>query len=757
MPSFDRAPRAALRALVVSVLAVAPASLAAQNSCVGDSTDVEVRGLEFRGNRALGDRELSLRVQTTPSAWLKRTIGIGGTKRCFSPTVLWRDALGLRRYYQSRGFLGATVDTSTQRSRRGVRAIFTINEGAPTLLTRYDVTGLDGLPDSADIMRRLRLRVGERWDLGFFQADIDSIQSRLRNAGYFRATVFSPARDSDPASRTAQASITVIPGKPARFGDPDVVVTPAANRTQQISDETVKRLLGIRPGTLFSDDAIRDAQRNLFQIGTYRQLEVQADPNQPSDTIVNYTVRLTEDYMHNIDSEFGWATLDCFRTRVQYTNKNLFGSARRMELTGQATKLGYAKPFHTWPTRDFCNVKLGSQLGIADDQFSDSLHYFLGATFRQPRLLGTRVTPALSIYSERRGEYRAYLRHTELGGDVSGSLDLADRMPLRIGYSIEYGYTIAPDAALCALFNRCDPGSRDFLKARRPLGVASLGLSRVRTDNPLSPTRGTTFRAELRSAQPWLLTPDTQSFNKATADIAHYLPIGRNVLALRLRGGAVRGRQFAGSLDFIPPQERLYAGGPTSVRGFQQNELGEVVYLTKPRDDVDSTEVAPGQFTYFVRADTADDGGITLRNPERTAPLGGNSLVVANVEFRTRLPFLLPNLLQFMAFVDGGDVWSRGGTLNLKWTPGLGVRASTPIGPVQVNVAQNVAEREAGQLFYNPDVSTLACATPGNNLVYTRTGGQLEQVGTGACPSYKPGKRTGFRRLTFTFSIGSDF
>jgi outer membrane protein assembly factor BamA len=477
---------------------------------------------------------------------------------------------------------------------------------------------------------------------------------------------------------------------------------------------------------------------------------------------VKYTVRLTEDYMRQLDSEFGWATLDCFRTRLQYTDKNAFDSARRLELTGQATKLGYGNPFENWPTRDFCNAsatKLGPELGIADDQFSESVQSFVGATMRQPRLLGTRVTPALSIYSERRGEFRAYLRRTQLGGDFSATRDLGERMPLRLGYSIEYGRTEAPDAAMCALFNRCDAQSRDFLTVQRPLGIASLSLSRVRTDNPLSPTRGSTFRAELRSAQPWLATPDSQSFNKGIGDLSYYVPVGRNVVALRVRGGVVLGRRFevANVTDFIPPQERLSAGGPTSVRGFQQNELGEVVYIAR-RSDVDSVQTAPGQFRFFVNEHRDSLGQLdSLPNPERTAPLGGNSLFVANLEFRTRLPFLFPNVLQFTAFVDGGDVWSRGGTFQMKWTPGLGIRASTPIGPVQVNIAQNTPTREAGPLFFNPDVSTLACATPNNNLSYTRVAGELVQVGTGSCPNHTPPARRGFQRLTFTFSIGSDF
>jgi hypothetical protein len=128
-----------------------------------------------------------------------------------------------------------------------------------------------------------------------------------------------------------------------------------------------------------------------------------------------------------------------------------------------------------------------------------------------------------------------------------------------------------------------------------------------------------------------------------------------------------------------------------------------------------------------------------------------------------RDPFLLPELLQYTFFVDGGDVWTRGSTRHiLKWTPGFGVRALTPVGPVQVNVAYNQYQRDAGQIFYNPNVTTLACATPGNTLTYTRgttTSGQLVSTSDAICPGtfVPPVRSFWYQKLTFTFSIGPTF
>src|SRR5207237_4132608 len=104
---------------------------------------------------------------------------------------------------------------------------------------------------------------------------------------------------------------------------------------QHIADRVVRRVLRISPGDPYSEHAIVDAQRNLFQLGAYRHIEVAPRPDSlqpPGDTIVQLEVRLTEDYMRQLDSELGWATLDCGRVRLQYTDKNLLGTARRLEL-----------------------------------------------------------------------------------------------------------------------------------------------------------------------------------------------------------------------------------------------------------------------------------------------------------------------------------------------------------------------------------------------------------------------------------------
>lgn len=766
---------AALRAATIALFAIAACAATAARAQAQDITcepgDLEVRDLKFEGNRAFDDDDLALRVTTTPSSWGRRNLRLWfAVKRCLNRSELARDRIWLQAYYQNRGYYKVQVDTAVQPlGRDAVRVIFIIKEGDPLRLDEYTVTGLDGIPDSADIMRRLQLKVGQPFDILLFGADMDTIIRRLRDAGFYRASTI-PGYEWDTAGvARAEASITVIPGKRARFGrDSFDIEGVSARRGRQIDTSVVRRVMGIAPGAVYSDRAITQAQRNLFQLGTYQHIEVAPLPDSlqpPGDTIVRLAVRLTEDYMRQLDSEFGWATLDCGRVRLLFTDKNFLETARRLEVTGQVSKLGFGDPVATPFTKDVCTA--GKLSPLEEDPFSVKMHYFTSIAIRQPRLLGTRWVPTLSVYSERRGEYKAYLRSTQVGADLSALRDVGDRMPLRLAYTFEYGSTRADAPALCALFNRCDEASRAQIQDTASLGVASATLARIRTDNVISPTRGTTLRTELRSsASKWLGTSDSLFFNKGTGDVAWYQPLGwSNVLAVRLRGGAVLSRRFRLSdpSGQIPPQERLYAGGPTSVRGFQQNELGSLVYIARNNDvQIDSTTLPSGdkEYRFSLRPDVP---GVfdTDTTPDRAVPLGGNSLFVANFEYRIRDPFFFPNLLQYTLFIDGGDVWSRdkrGG--RMKWTPGLGVRALTPVGPVQVNVGWYGDRRESGPIYFNPDVTRLACASPGNNLVYTRdpTTGQFVTTGGECIPSYSPPTRDRwYQKLTFTFSIGPDF
>jgi hypothetical protein len=349
--------------------------------------------------------------------------------------------------------------------------------------------------------------------------------------------------------------------------------------------------------------------------------------------------------------------------------------------------------------------------------------------------------------------------------------ELKGGIPFRLAYTFEYGNTQAQPGMLCAVFNRCDSRDREAIEANLPFAVASASLARVRTDNPVGPTRGTSLRMELRSSSRLIGSARDLQFSKGTIDGAWYLPFAGGTLATRLRFGAVIGTKLSFNRNvqfFVPPQERLYAGGATSVRGFQQNELGSLVYIAQDRPDtVAIPDSAPGKVMFVVDS--------VRQRVLRRVPVGGNSLVVGNIDYRFRTPFL-PDLLQFSVFTDAGEVWNRGytserfGFRRLRWTPGVGIRVFSPVGPIQVNAAYNPYGYPLGPIYFDaPPVeqpgggvlAPLYCVSPNNRLPMLRDAdGQLNGLqAQGSCPAnFAPTRQNNFfNRLTFTFSIGPDF
>lgn len=761
--------RTLLVALAGFVPLLTPRAEAQDLSC--GRRDVEVVGLSFVGNKAFTDAQLALRVITTPSDLFRRTLHAPwGARRCLNHDELRKDVARLRTFYRGLGFYSAAVDTVVKPERASaVTVTFIIDEGPPTLVDSLSITGLDSVAERDDILRDLNLAAGKRFGLVPLLADIDTIKARMRNAGYPDVDVLN-GYNVRAAEQRAEVNLTVLPGPRARFGTIEVEITPGPGKEHgEIPSGVVRRLVDIDSGSLYSDRALENAQRNLYGTGAYRHVEVAAvldSAPTPRDTLVPVRVSVVEDLMRQVNSEVGWATLDCFRTAVQYADKNFLSTARQLEVSGRLSKLGFARPTSWSVARNSLCHEL-----TKDSLTSNILNYSLNATLRRP-VIGGRAVTTYSLYREVRGEYLAYLRTTLIGGEAALTRNVAWRTPIRLGYALEYGRTNAQAALLCAVFSRCTADEQKQVSDPLPFAVASFAISRDRTDNPLNPSSGTVMRTELRGSSHLFGSDPTLTFFKTTADgVAYHSVFGGMVVAARLRGGIIVGGATAHGAKLPPPQERLYAGGATSVRGFQQNQLGQVVYLV---DNFDTTTVggAPGDTVEFTT---------TAARPVRVVPVGGNSLVVANLDLRFRDPFF-PDLLQYTLFTDAGDVWTRQigkpnfGFDHLYYTPGVGVRYFSPVGPIQLNMGYNPYGARPGVAYFEGPVGTqdeaqpLYCVSPrAANVTIPRyakdpSTGTYTQVADGVtCPeTYHPALSNSgfgrfFNRLTFTLSIGSDF
>ena len=182
-------------------------------------------------------------------------------------------------------------------------------------------------------------------------------------------------------------------------------------------------------------------------------------------------------------------------------------------------------------------------------------------------------------------------------------------------------------------------GTRDF----RLIGLP-LGITRDRRDDRLDPRGGSFVAAEL---MPFRGFGGTASGARFTLDARAYRPLGdRLTLALRAQAGALGGAD----LSEAPPDYLFFSGGGGTVRGQPYQAL-----------------------------DVAVPGGRT----------GGRGFAALSVEARARLT----DTLGLVAFADAGLIAADPGLSSGDWHAGagLGLRYSTPLGPLRLDVAGPVA------------------------------------------------------------------
>jgi len=665
-----------VRALLVAV-ALGVGTVGAQ-----EPADLVVRKLDFDGNRAIPDEVLRTAISTTNSSWfatafLVRWFGLG-EKRYFNEQEFRRDVVRLQVLYRRSGYPHVAVDTTVRREPQNIYITFHITEGEPIVVRSLEILGIDSLPDWLQRRARLDLplRTGDPFNRYAMQASADSITRRLKDRGYPDARVYS-AFESDRDAGLASVQLDVVPGNRAVVGEVSVV------GAQRIEPSLVRNLLVARPGRRYSQDELFQSQRNLYGSDLFRFATVNIDSAkyQPGADSVPLVVQVNEGRRRRIRGGLGYGTEDCFRGSLGWTSRNFLGSnGRILDLTSRISKVGVGDPFDWGLADNICGTSSEDPIG------SSRVNYSLGASLRRPAFLSSNNTLAVSVYTERRSEFKVYLRR-ETGTTVTLSRESPRRRnPLSLSYNLSYGRTEATDASFCASFNACTGDVVDLLRQNRVLATVTGIASFPRVNNPLDPSRGSLKSVEVTVSSRVLGSASFQQFTRVVGDASWYRPLSRDiVLSWRVRGGII----FAPTVDvatqrgnFIPPEQRFYAGGPNDVRGFERNELGPVVYVV-PSSHVDSS------------------GGNIDPDRVQVSPTGGNTLAVANVELRVPSP-VFSNRLRLAAFVDAGGAWQRGANSTdpvVRVTPGIGVRLNTPLGPARLDVAYNPYRLQSGPLF----------------------------------------------------------
>jgi translocation and assembly module TamA len=479
-------------------------------------------------------------------------------------------------------------------------------------LFRLRTVAIDGaVPD--DVRAKLGIASG---DVALAEKVLNA-QSRLRSAlgedGFPLASVETPVAVADAKDPVLDVTIAVHAGPRADIGEIRL------NGLDQVNEEFVRKRLLVHPGEPFSPSRIERTRTDLLSLGVFSGVTVRNADALDAQGRIPLIFDLQERPRHGVGLGAAYSTDLGGSAKITWSHRNFLGDAEQLNLSAAATGLG----------------------GTA----SQGLGYNVTAQLIKPDFLWRDQSLAGNV------------------GAINQKLEAYDQDALMSGVSLNRKFSALWSAGIGVSAERERILQEGLTHDYTLLGLPLSGqFNNTGVSNPLDDS--------LRGVRATLTVTPTESFgpNNATfvilqANASSYFDLastgwtatGRSVVALRvLMGSAIGAAPFS-----LPPDQRFYGGGSTTVRGFRFQSIGP-------------------QF--------ADQ-----------KPIGGTSIDAATIELRQRLA----GDLGMAAFVDAGQVGTTSVPLQTKVFvgAGLGMRYYTPIGAIRVDVAVPVNKQPGSDTF----------------------------------------------------------
>jgi len=417
--------------------------------------------------------------------------------------------------------------------------------------------------------------------------------SALHDAGYAFAQVSAPYALADDANHTLGVTYTVNSG-------PHVDIGPISfNGLTRTREAFLRRHIKLRRGQPFSDAALSSARDSLLGLGVFSSVTPVPAKSEIPPGQVPITFRVTEQKRHAVNLGGSYATDSGFSLSASWEDRNLFRNAETLTITGSIS--GFGGSATPSPGYDLTAI------------FAKPDYYIPSQTLT---LTGEALKQSLTAYNQ-----------TALLASAILSRPLAKH--LNGSYGIRFITENIQQEGM----------SRDYVLLQLPLS-----LTYDSTDSVFEPSKGYRANVSLTPTKP--LAGGSGEYVIVEASGSTYLAIepgARGILALRALLGTIQGAsQFQ-----VPPDERFYAGGTGTVRGYSYQTIGPLF-----PDDL---------------------------------PEGGIAIDAATMEFRQRIF----GSFGIVPFVDAGQVSAHSAPFagSVSIGAGLGLRYYTSIGPLRVDFA----------------------------------------------------------------------
>jgi outer membrane protein assembly factor BamA len=435
-------------------------------------------------------------------------------------------------------------------------------------------------------------------------------------------------------------------------------------------ESLVRQALRLREGELYRPELARQSEDALLRLGIFSSVSITpADPELP-ERVKDVVVTVAERMPQELALSAGIGTGEGARGAFEYGYRNLFGYAVSLSL----------------------RVQLAFQFFFQDRELQDAIT----ALSLQDRLerrvtIGLLVPHIPGLRDVRGGLDLVHLRDNfrDFGLDKNGAVLTFTYQPDRrfqgsISTELEQNTVgLFAGQALSEYLMRPDVVNDQRIQRllRVPDGVSAIAsvrgvFSLDLRDSAFTPSDGLYASLALEWAHTILTArPDDFShFLKATVTVNGYVPVAAGwVLALQARGGRVLHLESASRTY---PNRAYFLGGVDSLRGFLQDQV-------IPQDQVEAID--------------------RDRAMMPTSPLTPASVVRTGDFFyvgRAELRFPIAGDLQGGVFADFGNVWAFADAMELedlvrvRVSAGLGLRISTPVGPIAADYGVNLTRRE---------------------------------------------------------------
>jgi outer membrane protein insertion porin family len=563
----------------------------------GDVT--KIHQINIIGNKAFKETDLlQLFVLQTPG-WLTWY-----TKNDqYSKQKLSGDLETLRSYYLNNGYLEFNID-STQVSitpdKKDIYITINLTEGEKYTVSDVKLGGEMLLPE-AEFRRLIQLQPGETFSRERLSESTKKITDRLGNEGYAFANA-NAVPELDQTAKRVALTIMIDPGRRVYVRRINI------SGNTRTRDEVVRREMRQLEGAYYDSDKIQKSKQRLDRLGYFSEVDVDTPgvPNTSDQVDANFKVK--EKSTGSIMVGAGISSTEKLVLSGSITQQNIFGSGKHLSLQLNTSKvsrnigLSYTDPYYTVD-----GVSRG--VDIYNRRIDASL---LGLGFYTTNTLGAGVRYGVPLTEIDNLGLGLGAENTKIGVNQSSPQRYQDFVNIFGNDNIAF------------------PGTIGWIRDQR--------------DSAILPTKGVLVRASLEDGLPG----GTVKYYKLTEQTQWYYPISRTY-TLMLNGeiGAANG---TGGKP-LPFYKNFYAGGVTSVRGYESFSLG-------PRD-------SQGAF------------------------LGGTKRLVGNAEVLFPVPGTGTDRSMRMAvFLDAGQVFGVDEKMrvsDLRYSTGLAFSWNSPMGPLRLS------------------------------------------------------------------------